>query len=144
MKIRGKVIKINESQGKENLYLNKEKFVGKIGGEKKENSCYFLMINGCFGYGKDDDCIDELRKYGIKGVIAESFTPIRYRNLVNSGILPIMNLNNGWIKEDSEIEVDLKNWKIGSDTGKSKTDIAPINQTILDIFKSGGLFNIRR
>jgi len=142
MKIIGKVLKLSEMQENETLSFDKQLF--KKDDEKRDENGYFLMTSGCFGYGKEDDCIDELKDYGVKGVIAESFAPIQYRNLINSGILPIKNLNNGWIKNNTEIEIDLKNWKIGDKTGKIKSDISPINQTIIDIFKSGGLFNMSK
>ena len=142
MKIIGKVLKLSEMQENETLSFDEQLF--KKGVEKRDDNGYFLMMSGCFGYGKEDDCMDELKDYGVKGVIAESFAPIQYRNLINSGILPIKILNITRIKNNTEIEIDLNNWKISDKTGEIKSDIAPINQTIIDIFKCGGLFNMSK
>ncbi len=138
MKIRGRILNFK----KENHFFEKEELIEKIAKHSITKDNYFLNIDGCYGYGLEDECIEEFKKFKIKGVIAHDFTPIQYRNLINSGILPLKKFGNTNINDNTDIEVDLKNCKI-LNGGEEKLNIAPINTTLFGIYNSGGLLNFK-
>jgi len=103
----------------------------------------FIVGGADFGCGSSrEHALWALRGTKIKGIIAESFARIFFRNAINNGFLAIEcpGISNK-VKDGDLIRIDLKSGLIINITKNEKHQFAPVPQFIRDIIEVGGLLN---
>ncbi len=111
-------------------------------------SDYTIVIGGSnFGCGSSREHAPlALQVAGVKAIVAESYARIFYRNSVDGGFLVPLEVKeklNDKIKTGDEVEIDLENNSIKNLTDGKVYNLHPLG-SVLDIVKSGGLFNYAR
>ncbi len=81
-----------------------------------------------------------LKAAGVKGIVAESFARIFYRNAINVG-LPIIECPgiNRKTREDDELLVDLEGGVIKNQSSNLILQATPLPEFILSLINEGGL-----
>ena len=101
---------------------------------KYQNSC-ILVTGENFGCGSSrEHAVWALQDYGFGAVIAPSFADIFYSNCFKNGLLPIKldsKVVDELMKETSEIEVDLENQIIKTESKTISFEIEPFKKKIL-------------
>lgn len=75
---------------------------------------------------------------GVGAVLAESFARIFYRNAANVG-LPVLEVDTASIKQDDEIEVDLRKGVVVNKTKGIELKVKPLPKVMVNILDDGGL-----
>jgi len=112
----------------------------RTGFSKIINKGDIIVAGKNFGSGSSrEEAVFVLTQLGISCVIAESFSRIYFRNLINQGIPAITidpNLNE--FKEGDILRVDLKMGKITNLKSNKITNFKPIPKYIMDLIENGG------
>ena len=102
----------------------------------------FILGGTNFGCGSSREHAPiAIKGCGISAVIAESFARIFYRNATNVGV-PLLEAPgvSELIEDGEEIEVDMENGIIKSESGK-ECEFKKLPPFMLEILESGGLIN---
>ncbi len=103
--------------------------------EPKFKNSKILVTRDNFGCGSSrEHAVWALLDYGFSVIIAPSFADIFYSNCFKNGILPIVlnsNLVDKLMKTTSEIQIDLSNQEIKTDSEIISFDIDPHKKKIL-------------
>ncbi len=105
----------------------------------------FILGGTNFGCGSSREHAPiAIKGCGISAVIAESFARIFYRNATNVGV-PLLEAPgvSELIEDGEEIEVDMENGIIKSESGK-ECEFKKLPPFMLEILESGGLINYLR
>ncbi|MHA1728159.1 MAG: LeuD/DmdB family oxidoreductase small subunit [Promethearchaeota archaeon] len=97
-----------------------------------------------FGSGSSrEEAVFVVKELGISAVIAESFSRIYFRNLINQGI-PTITLKNAVniIDEGDSVEIDLKKGTVKDITKNSIYNFNPIPDFIMNFIENGGTLNL--
>lgn len=107
---------------------------------KKVKKGDIVVAGKYFGCGSSrEQAVTCLKEAGISVVIAESFARIYYRNLINSGLPPLVLKSTKEINDGDELDVDLEKGVIQNvTTGKTYT-VNPIPPFVMEILNDGGL-----
>lgn len=151
---KGKVLKLNHDVNTDILHpseffsLNSEKVKdGFLRGINQNISSFennYIIVGGDnFGCGSSRETTAYAFKLsGIKILIAISYSRIFFRNMVNNGIIPIIQPElHSFIENADNIEVDLQNNSINV-VNKSKIfNILPFDNYIITILNENGILN---
>ena len=110
--------------------------------KSKVNEGDFILGGTNFGCGSSREHAPiAIKGCGISAVIAESFARIFYRNATNVGV-PLLEAPgvSELIEDGEEIEVDMENGLIISESGK-EIEFKKLPPFMLEILESGGLIN---
>lgn len=103
--------------------------------EKKYHGSKILVAGDNFGCGSSrEHAVWALQDYGFSVIIAPSFADIFYSNCFKNGILPIQleqKIVDKLMNEKSQIQIDLQNQLIITDSEKISFDIDPYKKKIL-------------
>ncbi|KAF0132949.1 MAG: 3-isopropylmalate/(R)-2-methylmalate dehydratase small subunit [Candidatus Saganbacteria bacterium] len=113
---------------------------------KKKNTGDFIVGGENFGCGSSREHAPiAIKAAGVSAVIAKSFARIFYRNAINIG-LPILESPEAAeeIKENDEIEVNLKKGEIKNLSNGKTYKSYPFPEFMQNIIDSGGLINYLR
>lgn len=109
--------------------------VGFVLNEKKYHGSKILVAGDNFGCGSSrEHAVWALQDYGFSVIIAPSFADIFYSNCFKNGILPIQldqKIVDKLMNEKSQIQVDLQNQLIITNSEKISFDIDPYKKKIL-------------
>ncbi|MHA1820876.1 MAG: LeuD/DmdB family oxidoreductase small subunit [Promethearchaeota archaeon] len=97
-----------------------------------------------FGSGSSrEEAVFVVKALNISAIIAESFSRIYFRNLINQGI-PAIKLNNAQhlFKEGDIISIDLENGYIYNENSKQKYSIEKLPPFLVEILRHGGILNL--
>ena len=96
---------------------------------------HILVTGENFGCGSSrEHAVWALKDFGFGAIIAPSFADIFYSNCFKNGLLPIKlepNIVNELMKSTSEIEVDLENQTIKTESKTIPFEIEPFKKKIL-------------
>jgi 3-isopropylmalate/(R)-2-methylmalate dehydratase small subunit len=97
-----------------------------------------LVAGENFGIGSARPVALLLRRLGVAACVAESFSPLFFRNCINAG-LPVLSCRgvSAKVHEGSVIEVDLAAGTVVAD--ETLMQGTPIPDELLDILRSGGV-----
>jgi 3-isopropylmalate/(R)-2-methylmalate dehydratase small subunit len=108
--------------------------------KSKVNEGDFILGGSNFGCGSSREHAPiAIKGCGISAVIAESFARIFYRNATNVGV-PLLEAPgvSALIENGEEIEVDMENGLIISESGK-EIEFKKLPPFMLEILEQGGL-----
>ena len=110
---------------------------------KKVNEGDFIIAADDFGCGSSrEHAVWALRGAGIRGVIANTFARIFYRNCINNGFLAIECRNiSKKVSDGDELEIEVNAGKVKNLTKKEKYEFVPIPTFAMDMINVGGLMN---
>ena len=108
---------------------------GFVLNEKKYHGSKILVAGDNFGCGSSrEHAVWALQDYGFSVIIAPSFADIFYSNCFKNGILPIQleqKIVEKLMNEKSQIQIDLQNQLIITNSEKISFDIDPYKKKIL-------------
>ncbi|MGQ9473685.1 MAG: 3-isopropylmalate dehydratase small subunit [Candidatus Caldatribacteriaceae bacterium] len=108
---------------------------------KKVKPGDFIVAGKNFGCGSSrEQAPRALLASGIRGILAQSFARIFFRNAINCGLLVLECDTNG-IQDKDELEIDLAGGKVLNLTQNTIMEIQPLPQVMIDILNEGGLVN---
>ena len=126
--------------------LSKHCMEGLVSDFKSQVSAGDFIVGGTnFGCGSSREHAPiAIKGCGISAVIAESFARIFYRNATNVGV-PLLEAPgiSEIIEDGEEIEVDMENGLIISESGK-EIEFKKLPPFMLEILESGGLISYLR
>ncbi|MCP4762969.1 MAG: 3-isopropylmalate dehydratase [archaeon] len=97
-----------------------------------------------FGSGSSrEEAVFVVKELGISAIIAESFSRIYFRNLINNGI-PAITLNDATslFEQGEQIKIDMKSGKIQNLSIKKEINFIPLPEFIMNLIDNGGTLNI--
>ncbi|MDK2896940.1 MAG: 3-isopropylmalate/(R)-2-methylmalate dehydratase small subunit [Candidatus Atribacteria bacterium] len=99
----------------------------------------FVVAGKNFGCGSSrEQAPRALLACGIRGVLAESFARIFFRNAINCGLVAL-ECDTSKIEEGEQLEVDLVQGVVKNLTREETIPTQPMPPVMLDILKEGGL-----
>ncbi len=103
--------------------------------DTKYQNSHILITGQNFGCGSSrEHAVWALKDYGFGVIIAPSFADIFYSNCFKNGLLPIKlepNIVDELMKSTSEIEIDLENQTIKTESKTVSFEIEPFKKKIL-------------
>lgn len=109
--------------------------------QRKAREGVILVAGKNFGCGSSREEASLALKYaGVKGIIAESFARIFYRNSINIG-LPVLEGRGiqGKVSEGDRLKIDVEKGLVVNETKKEEFQLAPLPDFIVNILRNGGL-----
>ena len=153
MKLKGKAIKVGSSISTDlicpgrlfHLRNNLEELSKHIfedldpGLSKRITRSHFIAAGKNFGLGSSrEHAALVLKISGVRGILAQSFARIFFRNAINSG-LPVFECDTTGIKEGDVLSLDLDKGILKNETNGTALTIKPLPKVMKDILKKGGL-----
>lgn len=113
---------------------------------KKAKKGDILIVGENFGAGSSrQQAVDCFISLGIQAIVGESFGAIYKRNAINAGF-PIIEASeiiaSGYFKSNDKIKLNLVTGEITNESSKKIFTAKPISKVALEIFTSGGIFNL--
>jgi 3-isopropylmalate/(R)-2-methylmalate dehydratase small subunit len=101
----------------------------------------FIVAGKNFGCGSSrEQAPRALLAAGIRGILAQSFARIFFRNAINCGLL-VLECDTSGIQDKDELEVDPLAGKVIDVTRGKVIEVRPLPQVMIDILSEGGLVN---
>lgn len=108
---------------------------------KKVKSGDFIVAGKNFGCGSSrEQAPRALLASGIRGILAQSFARIFFRNAINCGLL-VLECDTHDIRDKDELEIDLSGGKVLNLTQNTIIETRPLPQVMIDILNERGLVN---
>ena len=99
----------------------------------------FIVAGRNFGCGSSrEQAPRALSAAGIRGVLAQSFARIFFRNAINCG-LAALECDTSPIEDGDELEIDLLTGKVVDHSQGIEIKTQPLPPVMVDILKEGGL-----
>lgn len=99
----------------------------------------FIVAGKNFGCGSSrEQAPRALLAAGIRGVLAQSFARIFFRNAINCGLV-VLECDTSTIQDKEELEIDLAAGKVFNLTQGTTIEARPLPQVMIDILREGGL-----
>jgi 3-isopropylmalate/(R)-2-methylmalate dehydratase small subunit len=93
-----------------------------------------------FGTGSSREQAPEALKHlGVSVLIAESFAGIFYRNAINLGLPAVACPQAKRVRQDDDLEIDLKIGKVHNRTTGETLDCEPVPEFLMTVIRDGGL-----
>ena len=101
-----------------------------------------LIVAGVnFGTGSSRPAARSLRNLGCACLLADSINGLFLRNCVSFGLLAIECASvSSAFSEGDVAELDLDHWQVTNATTGSRLTASPVEQRLLDLMLSGGIF----
>jgi 3-isopropylmalate/(R)-2-methylmalate dehydratase small subunit len=119
------------------------------GFSKLVNKGDIILAGKNFGSGSSrEEAVFVLTQLGISCVIAESFSRIYFRNLINQGIpaisIPAISINNTskGFKEGDMIQIELKKGTVLNKRTNETLNFKSLPKHIMEIIDNGGALNV--
>ncbi|MEN3186418.1 MAG: 3-isopropylmalate dehydratase small subunit [Atribacterota bacterium] len=101
----------------------------------------FIVAGKNFGCGSSrEQAPRALLAAGIRGILAQSFARIFFRNAINCGLL-VLECDTKDIQDNDELTVNLLTGTIRDITQGTVIKARPLPQVMIDILSEGGLVN---
>ncbi len=101
----------------------------------------FIVAGKNFGCGSSrEQAPRALLAAGIRGILAQSFARIFFRNAINCGLL-VLECDTSKIQDKEELEIDPLAGKVFNLSQGTVIETRPLPQVMIDILNEGGLVN---
>ena len=103
-----------------------------------------IIVGGSnFGTGSSrEEAVNVFKILGVKAIIANSFSRIYFRNLINNGIAGIeCDWGEGTFSDGDVVQISIENGIIFNKTKDIKIKYENLPQFLKDILDSGGILN---
>lgn len=143
MKIEGKIVDM-EFKSSKDILRRIGKRISEIENESKDRKDFYLVnCKGGLDFNGTTGISQTLGKKRVSCIIADSFSPTSFRELVNEGIYPVIRLEDTDIDDKEDVVFIPRRGVINSKYNGRSFQVTPLEENILEIIAAGGLLNFK-